>query len=61
MAQTRLGIDCSAVCEYRRILSLMPFCWAHELEIAVLVFVVVPAREAEHPGAGFLDCGKRPG
>ncbi len=38
----------------------MPLRRAHELQIAVLVFVVVPAREAERPGAGFLNSCKTP-
>lgn len=54
----RLLVDGNPFGEDRLIRALMALRRTHELEIAVFVFVVVPAREGEHPGPRLIEGGK---
>lgn len=49
MFRARLRVHRHAPGEDRLLLAAVTLCRAHELEISVLVFVVVPAHEAQHP------------
>ena len=61
MFRACLLVERGAAREDRPIVAAMALGGTHELEVAVLVFVVVPASEAQHPPPCFIEARKGAG